>query len=94
MEINQITEKIIRPAIKVHSQLGPGLFEQVYKSCLFRELQTQGLSVVKELTLPVVYDGEWIDLGNRLDLLVESGVIIELKAVERLAPVHKTQMLT
>jgi GxxExxY protein len=94
MEINQITEKIIGAAIKVHSLLGPGLFEQVYKACLFRELQKQSIKVAKEVMLPVLYDCELIDLGYRLDLLVESEVIVELKAIERLTRVHRTQVLT
>ena len=94
MEINQITEKIIGAAIKVHSALGPGLFEQVYKTCLFRELQKQGLVVKQEVILPVIYDNELLELGYRLDLLVESELIIELKAIERFTRVHRTQMLT
>lgn len=94
MEINQITEKIIGASIKVHSILGPGLFEQVYKTCLFRELQKQGLAVASEVLLPVLYEGELLETGYRIDLLVESEVVIELKAVERLLRVHRTQMLT
>lgn len=71
MEINPITERIIGAAIKVHSSLGPGLCEQVYRTCLFRDLQKQGLLVKQEVKLPVLHDGALLNLGYRLDLLVE-----------------------
>ena len=78
----------------LHSVLSPGLFEQVYKECLSKELQKRGLEVKKELLLPVTYEGDVIELAYRLDLLVESEVIVELKAVERISAIHRTQMLT
>ena len=94
MEINAITDRVIAAALKVHTYFGPGLFENVYKECLYRELQKQGLLVAKEVMLPALYHGELIECGYRLDLLVEGEVIVELKAVERLLLIHRTQMRT
>jgi GxxExxY protein len=70
MEINDVTDRIITAAIKVHRYFGPGLFEQVYKACLFRELQKNHLKVAKEIVLPALYEGELIECGYRIDLLV------------------------
>lgn len=94
MEINQITDQIIAAAIKVHSYFGPGLFEEVYKRCLYRELQKRYVVVAKEVMLPALYEDELIECGYRLDLLVEGAVIVELKTVEQFAKIHRTQMLT
>ena len=94
MEINQITEIIIQCACRVHSALGPGLLEHPYKACLKHELLKQDLKALSEVTLPVLYDGITIDIGYRLDLLVEDTVIVELKAVYQVAPIHKMQLLT
>ncbi len=94
MDLNQITEKIIGAAMKVHSALGPGLLESAYQACLFRELEKQGLSVLSEVVLPVVYDGETIDVGYRMDLLVEDQVVVELKAVDKVLPIHEAQLIT
>lgn len=94
METNEITEKIIAAAIKVHRHFGPGLFEQVYKACLFRELQKRSVVVAKEVDLPALYDGELIGCGYRIDLLVEERVIVELKSVEELTEMHRMQLLT
>ena len=94
MNQNEITEKIIGAAMKVHSALGPGLLESAYQACLFHELNKQGVSVESEVILPVVYDGEEIDAGYRLDLLVEDRVIVELKAVDRILPIHEAQLIT
>ena len=91
---NQITEKIIGCAIKVHSTLGPGLLESAYQQCLFYELQKTGLKVEKEKPLPVIYEEVELDCGYRLDLFVENRVIVELKAVESLTDIHLAQMLT
>lgn len=91
---NQITEKIIGCAIKVHSTLGPGLLESVYQQCLFYELKKTGLRVEKEKPLPVFYEEVVLDCGYRLDLVVESRVIVELKSVESLSDIHLAQMLT
>lgn len=94
MELNQITEKVIGAAMKVHSALGPGLLESAYQACLFRELEKQGLTVLSEVVLPVIYDGETIDVGYRLDLLVEGQIIVELKAVDKVLPIHEAQLIT
>ncbi|MFA5326264.1 MAG: GxxExxY protein [Prolixibacteraceae bacterium] len=91
---NQITEKIIGCAIKVHSTLGPGLLESAYQQCLFYELQKTGLKVEKEKPLHVIYEEVELDCGYRLDLFVENRVIVELKAVESLTDIHLAQMLT
>ena len=93
--MNQLTEKIIGAAITVHKELGPGLFESVYQNCLLVELELLGLGVEKEVNLPVMYRGRQVsDDGFRLDLLVEDQVIIELKSVEKIQPVHAKQLLT
>jgi len=86
--------RIIAAAIKVHRALGPGLFENPYKQCLAYELQKDGLTVATEVVLPVVYDKVRIDCGYRLDILVEGAVIVEVKSIERYAPIHTAQALT
>ncbi|MBZ5680590.1 MAG: GxxExxY protein [Acidobacteriia bacterium] len=85
---------IVAAAMKVHSQLGPGLLESAYEACLLHELRKQGLSVANQVGLPVVYDGEKIDLGYRIDLIVEDLVIVEIKCVEAIHPVHQAQLLS
>jgi GxxExxY protein len=92
--VNQITGRIVTGAMKVHSQLGPGLLESAYEHCLAHELRKEGLQVARQVELPVVYDGETIDLGYRIDLLVEDLVIVELKCVECINPVHQAQLLS
>ena len=94
MEINDVTGQVIDIAMKVHSALRPGLLESAYEACLVHELRTRGLKVQSQVALPIVYDGVRIDAGYRLDLLVEGVVIVELKSVEKLAPVHSKQVLT
>jgi len=95
MNINDITSKIISAAMKVHSELGPGLLESVYQECLYIELKDMGLHVQKEVLVPVVYKGREITReGFRIDLLIEDTVVIELKSVEEVKPVHKKQLLT
>jgi GxxExxY protein len=94
MELNDLTEKIIGCAITVHRALGPGLIESAYEVCLAHEMNKQGLKVQKQVALPVVYDSVRLDAGYRLDLLVEQRIIIELKAVERLIPIHEAQLLS
>jgi len=81
-------------AFAVHSKLGPGLLESVYESCLCRELTKRGLYFKRQLSLPVIYDGEELDAGLRLDLPVGNQVVVELKAVESIQEVHKAQLLT
>jgi GxxExxY protein len=94
MEINQITETIIGSAIEVHRHLGPGLLESAYQSCLAREMALRNLSFEQEVTLPIDYKGVQLDCGYRLDFLIEHTVIVELKAVEKLQPIHEAQLLT
>ncbi len=94
MEFDSLSNRVIGAALKVHSALGPGLFEEVYKVCLRHELCKQGIKALSEVGLPVCYDGVQLDLGYRIDLLVEDSLIVELKSVEHLAPVHKAQLLT
>jgi len=94
MEINEITEKIIGCAIEVHKLLGPGLLESAYEECLLYELQIKGLIVERQKPVPVIYKEIKLDCGYRIDLLVESSVIVELKTVEAFNPVHVAQILT
>ena len=94
MELNEISGAIIASAIKVHKILGPGLLESAYEACLLHELRKNGLRVESQVALPVVYDGVRIDLGYRIDLLVEDSVIVELKAVEKFHPLHQAQLLS
>jgi GxxExxY protein len=86
--INKITETIIGSAIAVHKSLGPGLLESAYEACLAFELADRGLSVERQKALPVTYRDVNLDCGYRLDLLVEEKIIVELKAIDRLLPIH------
>jgi GxxExxY protein len=90
----EVTGKIIEAALKVHSAIGPGVLESVYKTCLAHELRLSGLKVLTEVALPVTYQGIRMDSGYRIDLLVEDLVIVELKCVDSLLPIHKAQLLT
>jgi GxxExxY protein len=92
--INRITGAVISAAMKVHSQLGPGLLESAYEACLAHELRKHGLEVAQQAALPVVYDGERIELGYRIDLIVEGLVVVEIKCVEAVNPVHEAQLLS
>lgn len=92
--INKITEAIISSAIAVHKELGPGLLESTYETCLFYELAERGLKVERQKALPVIYRGIQLDCGYRIDLFVEEKVIVELKTVERLEPIHEAQLLS
>lgn len=94
LERDPRTEPIIGAAIEVHKQLGPGLLESTYEECLCHELHLQGIQFKRQIDLPVVYKGLKLDCGYRLDLLVEDTVVVELKAVEQLLPVHEAQLLT
>lgn len=91
---DQITEKIIGSAIAVHKALGPGLLESAYEECLCFELAEAGLEFKRQVALPVVYKGVKLDCGYRMDVVVEESVIIEIKAVERIVPVHEAQLLS
>lgn len=94
MELNQISGSVVDAAMKVHTNLGPGLLEGVYEACLVHELRSRGLKVEAQVPLPVVYNGLRLDTAYRLDMLVEDEVIVELKAIEALAPIHEAQLLT
>lgn len=92
--LNEISRKIVQAAYTVHSELGPGLLESVYRACLAQELLAYGLSFRQEVALPIVYREIKLEAGLRLDFLVEELVIIEVKAVEALHPVHDAQLLS
>ncbi len=94
MELNDITEKIIGCAIEVHKLLGPGLLESAYEECLVHNLKLNGLKVERQKAVPVVFKDIKLDCGYRMDLLVEGVVIVELKTVDALIPVHEAQVLT
>jgi GxxExxY protein len=91
---NQLTEKIIGCAIEVHKALGPGLLESAYEECFCYELNQQGLSFNRQVPLPVVYKGIKLDCGYRIDVLVNEIIVVELKTVEKLLPIHDAQLLT
>jgi GxxExxY protein len=91
---NAIGEKVLGCALKVHTALGPGLLEGAYEACLAHEFEKIGLEYQRQLTLPLVYDGEVIETGYRLDLLVCNLVVIEVKAIEALLEVHRAQLLS
>lgn len=92
--VNVLTYKTIRAAIEVHKLLGPGLLESTYRECLCRELALRGISFRKECGLPLHYKGIQLDCGYRIDLLIGDLVVVEIKAVEQLVPVHDAQLLT
>ena len=94
MEVNEISGQIVDAAVKVHSKLGPGLLESAYEACLIYELRKRGLNVEVQVPIPVRYEGVTIDVGYRLDLLVEQEVVVELKAVDTLIPLHEAQLLS
>lgn len=94
MEINKITEKIIGCAIEVHRNLGPGLLESAYEECLVFELMKEGLKVDRQKPVPVIYKDIKLECGYRIDVLVENQVVIELKVVDAINPVHEAQILT
>ena len=91
---NPLTEKIIGAAIEVHRTLGPGLLESAYEECLCRELETCHLTFQRQVIPPIVYKGHTVEPGFRVDVIVERQVLIELKAVVALLPVHDAQVLT
>ncbi len=91
---SRISEKIIGAAIEVHKTLGPGLLESVYEDCLAIEMQHSGLLFERQKTIPVTYKGKPLEVGFRADFVVEGHLIVELKAVERLLPIHEAQLLT
>lgn len=92
--INQITQSVIGAAMEVHRALGPGLLESAYNQCLCRELTVRGIPFERERPLPLEYKGIRLECGYRLDLLVAGSVVVEVKSVEALAPIHEAQLLT
>ncbi len=91
---NEIGEKVIGAAMRVHTALGPGLFESAYEACLAHELEAVGFSVRQQVVLPIVYEKLRLDAGYRLDLLVNDLIVVELKAIEKLTDVHRAQLLS
>ncbi len=91
---NELSEKIIGAAIEVHQELGPGLLESVYEAALYFELHAQGLHVQKQVPVKTYYKGKQLDVGFRIDLLIEDKVIVELKTVEKISGIHLAQTLT
>ncbi|MGD1102682.1 MAG: GxxExxY protein [Terriglobia bacterium] len=94
MEINQLTERVIGACIEIHKTLGPGLLESAYEECLCHELRLAGLGFERQRPLPVAYKGVQLDCGYRLDVVVENKLVVELKSVDMLAPIHEAQLLT
>lgn len=92
--LNKLGSIILDSSIEVHKQLGPGLLESVYELSLFKELSLRNLNVKKQVAIPVLYKGEDLNVEFKIDLLIENEIIIELKAVEIILPVHKAQLLT
>ena len=93
-DLNLLSNEIIGLAIKVHKALGPGLLESSYKECLFYEIINKGYFAEKEKALPLVYDKIKLDIGYRLDILVENSLVIEIKSVDTLSDIHTAQVLT
>jgi GxxExxY protein len=94
MDVEKIATSIVDAAITVHRNLGPGLLESAYQLCLFHELTKRGYQVEKEVVLPILYDGELIESGYRIDMRVNNCVLIENKTVDQLLPIHESQILT
>ncbi len=92
--IDEIAAVIVDAAYKVHQELGPGLLESAYEACLAHELTKRGLIIERQKEQPVFYDNIKIDVGYRMDLLVEDSIVIELKAVETIIPIHQAQLMT
>jgi GxxExxY protein len=92
--VNKTTESIIGAAIEVHRHLGPGLLESTYEECLCEELSLRGTPFQRQVPLPVIYKGKRLDAGYRIDLLVNEAVVVELKAVDSILPIHEAQTLT
>jgi len=94
MEYEDLSEKIIKCAMDVHTALGPGLLESAYKECLFYKLNKAGIIVEKEKLLPLTFEGINLDCGYRIDLLVENSIVLELKSVKKIEDIHLAQILT
>lgn len=94
MHINEISGQIVDSAIRVHGLLGPGLLESVYEVILAYELKKRGLHVQRQIAVPIVYDSLRFEEGYRLDLLVDESIVVEIKSIDQIMPVHKKQLLT
>jgi GxxExxY protein len=92
--INVITGAVVNSAMKVHSLLGPGLLESAYQGCLAYELRSRGLGVATQVVLPVIYEGHKLEMGYRIDLVIEQRVIVEVKSVEAIHPIRQAQLLS
>jgi GxxExxY protein len=93
-EMERAAAQIVDAAFKVHRELGPGILESVYETCLAYELTKRGLKVSRQVTVPILYDGQQLDNALRLDLMVEDCIIVEVKAVEKMIPLFEAQALT
>jgi GxxExxY protein len=93
-QLNQISGQVVDAALEVHSHLGPGLLESSYQACLTHELTIRGHEVRCQIPLPLIYKGVKLDLGYRIDMLVNNAVIVEIKSIEKLLPVHEAQLLS
>ena len=91
---NELTKTIIGAAIEVHRSLGPGLLESTYEACLFYEIEQSGLYVEKQVELPVRYKNVHLEIGYKIDLIIENQIIVELKSVKELLPIHTAQLIT
>ena len=93
-QLNELSYKIIGAAIEVHKEIGPGLLESVYEACLIEELRMRGLKAEQQVELPIVYKGKKLNKTYRVDIFVENEIIVELKCVEELHPIHEVQLVT
>ncbi len=93
-EINEMSGKVVDAAIEVHRSLGPGLLESVYETCLVQELMNRGLAVERQVPVPLCYKDVNLEVGFRIDVLVEKYLIVELKAIDKILPIHEAQVLT
>ena len=93
-KLNELTEAIIGAAMEVHRSLGPGLLESTYEMCLCQELNLRGISFERQVPIPVEYKGVKLDCGNRTDIVVERTILLEIKALDSLLPIHDAQLLT
>jgi GxxExxY protein len=94
LTLSELTEKVIGASIEIHRALGPGLLESAYEECLCYELTRHGVQYTRQQPLPVIYKGVRLDCGYQMDIVVEKAIILELKTVEKLLPIHEAQLLT
>jgi GxxExxY protein len=93
-QINSVSGRIVDSSLQVHSALGPGLLESAYRACLAYELRKHCVTIFEEVGLPVVYDGYRLEIGYRIDILVENLIVVEIKSVAAIAPIHNAQLLS